>query len=116
MAPLWISVPSSPCPGSHDCCGRSGGLCSERRGYQESLGGKGVDSQDKRTNYISISEKLTSYAYFLTLVTLYDTLLPGLCRTGVLSFLRVLPPLLLSTAGEGVTFSGAAGVEAATEL
>lgn len=37
-------------------------------------------------------------------------------RTGVLSFLRVLPPLLLSVAGEGVTFSGAGGVEADTEL
>lgn len=41
---------------------------------------------------------------------------PGVCRTGVLSFLRVLPPLLLSAAGGGVTFSGAGGVEADTEL
>lgn len=44
------------------------------------------------------------------------SLLPGVCRTGVLSFRRVLPPVLLSAAGEGVTFSGAAGVEAGTEL
>lgn len=60
--------------------------------------------------------QLTLNAYCLALISLFDTLLPGLCRMGVLSFLRVLPPLLLSTAGEGVTFSGAAGVEAATEL
>lgn len=44
------------------------------------------------------------------------SLIPGVCRTGVLSFLSALPPLLLSTAGEGVTFSGAGGVEALTEL
>lgn len=43
-------------------------------------------------------------------------LVPGVCRTGVLSFLRVLPPLLLSAAGDGVTFSGAGGVETETEL
>lgn len=45
-----------------------------------------------------------------------NTPVPGVCRTGVLSFLSALPPLLLSTAGEGVTFSGAGGVEALTEL
>lgn len=45
-----------------------------------------------------------------------DIILPGVCRTGVLSFRRVLPPLLLSAAGVGVTFSGAVGVEADTEL
>lgn len=44
------------------------------------------------------------------------TLSPGVCRTGVLSFLLVLPPLLPSTGGEGVTFSGAAGVEVEAEL
>lgn len=42
--------------------------------------------------------------------------LPGVCRTGVLSFRRVLPPLLVSAAGKGVTFSGAAGVDADTVL
>lgn len=46
----------------------------------------------------------------------YHHILPGACRTGVLSFLRVLPPLLLSTAGGGVTFSGAGGVEDEREL
>lgn len=48
-------------------------------------------------------------------MTNHKHLLPGVCRTGVLSFLRVLPPVL-SAAGEGVTFSGAGGVEARTEL
>ncbi len=42
--------------------------------------------------------------------------LPGVCRTGVLSFLRVLPPLLFSMAGEEATFSGAGVVEVDTEL
>lgn len=38
-----------------------------------------------------------------------------MCRTGVLSFRRVLPPLLSEGWG-GVTFSEAVGVEADTEL
>lgn len=39
-----------------------------------------------------------------------------MCRTGVLSFLRVLPPPLFSMAGEDATFSGAGVVEVDTEL
>ena len=37
--------------------------------------------------------------------------LPDECRTGGFSFLLVLPPLLLSIVGEGVTFSGTGGVK-----
>lgn len=40
---------------------------------------------------------------------------PGVCRTGVRSFRRVLP-LLLSAGGEGATFSGAVGADAEEEL
>lgn len=42
--------------------------------------------------------------------------LPGVSRTGVLSFLLVLPPVLLSAAGERVSLSGTGGVGADAEL
>lgn len=50
--PFWISVPSSQRPGSHDYCGHSGGLCSEVKGWRESLRGKGIDLHDKKKLYI----------------------------------------------------------------
>lgn len=50
-----------------------------------------------------------------TVTWLWRDLLPGVCRTGVLSFRRVLP-LLLSVGWESVTFSGAGDDEAGTEL
>ena len=87
------------------------------------LGDEGLTGEPEftRRKYVSVAGRTDQmYIFFWTislrLTSWWQRLLPGVCRTGVLSFLRVLPPPLLSVAGEGVTFSGAGGVEADTEL